>query len=156
MFYDMRGDQSDNLSAIEVQVSALRPELALAYARAAVNQLLDRLTATVPHPIVIQRLELLSPSGKDVLAYQITMPHQLSTNLPRIGGIVPGGLFAGIEAVLREALTSLSPYYRLMLAHRGFEGIKRLRRHFPEFAKKHNVAAPAIATIKLDKDDQAR
>jgi hypothetical protein len=29
--------------------------LALAYARAAVNQLLDSLTATTPHPIVIQR-----------------------------------------------------------------------------------------------------
>jgi hypothetical protein len=99
VFYDLRCDQSGNLSAIEVEVSALRPELALAYARAAVNQLLDSLTATVPHPIVIQRLELLSPNdNKTVLAYQITMPHQCLTNLPRIGGLLPSRPFSGGSA----------------------------------------------------------
>jgi hypothetical protein len=157
VFYDLRRDHSGNLSAIEVEVSALRPELALAYARAAVNQLLDNLTATVPHPIVIQRLELLSPSdNQSVLAYQITMPHQCSTNLPRIGGILPNRLFAGIEAVLREALTNPSPYYRLLLAYKGVEGLKRLRRRFPEFAKKHNVDAPVLTDLKLDRTEMAQ
>ena len=157
VFYDLCGDQIGNLSAIEVEVSAIRPELALAYARAAVNQLLDSLTATVPHPIVIQRLELLSPDVKEtVLAYQITMPHQCVTNLPRTGGILPSRTFSGIEAVLREALTNPSPYYRLLLAYKGLEGVKRLRRHFPEFARKHALSVPDLIDIKLDKVELAR
>ena len=157
VFYDLRCDQSGNLSAIEVEVSALRPELALAYARAAVNQLLDSLTATVAHPIVIQRLELLSPKhNKTVLAYQITMPHQCVTKLPRMGGFLPGRPFSGIEAVLREALTNPSPYYRLLLAYKAFEGIKRVRRHFPELAKKHSLTVPDLTVIKLDKTELAQ
>jgi hypothetical protein len=157
VFYDLRCDQSGNLSAIEVQVSALRPELALAYARAAVNQLLDSLTAGIPHPIVIQRLELLSPSdNKTVLAYQITMPHQCVTKLSRIGGIPPSRPFSGIEAVLREALTNSSPYYRVLLAYKAFEGIKRLRRHFPERAKKHKLMVPDLTVIKLDQTEMAQ
>ena len=43
-----------------------------------------------------------------------------------------------------------------MLAYKGFEGIKRLRRHFSEFAKKHKVAAPAFTTTKLDKTEMAQ
>ncbi len=157
IFYDMRCDQKGNLSAIEVEVSAVRPELALAYARAAVNQLLDNLTATVPHPVVIQRLELLSPSdNQSVLAYQITMPHQCSTNLPRIGGFLPNRPFSGIEAVLREALTNPSPYYRLLLAYKGVEGLKQLRRRFPEFAKKYNIDAPIFTDLKLDRNEMAQ
>jgi hypothetical protein len=157
VFYDLRGDESGNLAAIELEVSAFRPELALAYARAACNQLLDNLTATVPHPIVIQRLELLSPSdNQSVLAYQITMPYQCLTNIPRMGGFLPNRLFGGVEAVLREALINPSPYYRLLLAYKGFEGLKRIRRHFPEFAKKHNLNAPSLADLKLDKTELAR
>src|SRR5258708_3561516 len=63
VFFDLLAAENGNLTCIEVEVSAVKPELALAYARAAVNQLLDSLTATVPHPIVIQRLELLSPDN---------------------------------------------------------------------------------------------
>jgi hypothetical protein len=157
VFFDVRSDESGNLTSIEVEVSAVKPELALAYARAAINQLLDSLTATVPHPILIQRLELLSPdNNSDVLAYQITMPHQLSTNLPRIGGISPAGAFAGVEAVLREALTNSSPYYRLLLAFRGFEGIKRIHREFSSFVKKHNLEAPPLEELKFDRIERAQ
>jgi hypothetical protein len=156
VFFDLLGDENGNLTCIEVEVSAVKPELALAYARAAVNQLLDSLTATVPHPIVIQRLELLSPVNTDILAYQITMPHQLTTNLPRIGGIFPAGAFTGVEAVLREALTNPSPYYRLLLAYRGFEGIKRIHREFAAFVKKHNVEAPLLEAVKLDRAEMAQ
>jgi hypothetical protein len=157
VFFDLRGDENGNLACIEVEVSAVKPELALAYARAAVNQLLDSLTATVPHPIVIQRLELLSPDNSiDVLAYQIIMPHQLATNLPRMGGILPAGAFTGVEAVLREALTNPSPYYRLLLAYRGFEGIKRIHREFAAFVKKHNVEAQHLESVKLDRTEMAQ
>ena len=157
VFFDVRGDANGNLTCVEVEVSAVKPELALAYGRAAVNQLLDSLTATVPHPLVIQRLELLSPDNNtDVLAYQITMPHQLATNLPKIGGIFPAGAFTGVEAVLREALTNPSPYYRLLLAYRGFEGIKGIHRQFASFVKKHNVEAPSLEGLKLDQTERAQ
>jgi hypothetical protein len=157
VFFDVRGDENGSLTSVEVEVSAVKPELALAYARASINQLLDSLTATVPHPIVIQRLELLSPDNNtDVLAYQITMPHQLSTNLPKIGGVFPAGAFTGVEAVLREALTNPSPYYRLLLAYRGFEGIKGIHRQFAAFVKKHNVQAPPLEELKLDRTELAQ
>jgi hypothetical protein len=84
------------------------------------------------------------------------MPHQCVTNLPRIGGILPNRFFSGIEAVLREALTNPSPYYRLLLAYKGVEGLKRLRRRFPELAKKHNIDAPVLTNLKLDKTEMAQ
>jgi hypothetical protein len=157
VFFDLRADPSGNLSAIEVEVSAVRPELALAYARAAVNQLLDSLTATVPHPIIIQRLEVLSPKDNhNILAYQVTMPHQSLMNVPKFSGIVPRRSFSGLEAILREALTNPSPYYRLLLAYKGFEGLKRLRRLFPEFINKHKITAPPLTEIMLDTTELAQ
>ncbi len=137
VFFDFCRDKDGNLAAIEVDISAIRPELALGYARAAVNQLLDGLTASVPHPLMIQRLELLSPEDRNaVLAYQITMPHQVATDLRRFGGIGPARAFAGVEAILREGITNPSPYYGVMLAYRGFEGTKRLRREIGALVKK--------------------
>lgn len=157
VFHDFIPDGSGNLSAVEVEVSAIRPELALGYACAAVNQLLDGLTASVPHPLVIQRLELLSPEDRNVvLAYQITMPHESVTDLRRFGGIGPARWFSGVESVLREALTNPSPYYRVMLAYRGFEGTKRLRREISAFIKTHNVRSPEVETLRLDKVEMAQ
>jgi len=157
VFHDFCPDEHGNLSAVEVEVTAIRPELALGYARAAVNQLLDGLTASVPHPLVIQRLELLSPEDCHmVLAYQITMPHASATDLRRFGGIGPAPWFSGVESVLREALTNPSPYYRVMLAYRGFEGTKRLRREISAFIKKHNVQSPEVEAVKLDKIELAQ
>jgi hypothetical protein len=150
VFFDLCADSDGNLWAVEVDVSARRPELALAYARAAVNQLLDSLTVSVPHPIVIQRLELMSLEQKDrVLAYQITMPSQFANELPRIGGIWPSSSFRGVEAILRESATNSSPYYRLILAYRGFEGTKRIRRQFAAFVEKHKVQAPEIGQVDV-------
>ena len=157
VFHDLKADDEGNLLAIEVDVSAIRPELALGYGRAAVNQLLDSLTASAPHPILIQRLELMSPSEREVvLAFQVTMPHQSVTQLRRFGGIGPTRWFAGVEAVLREAATNPSPYYRLMLAYRGFEGTKRLQREFGDFVKKHKIDAPTLVPLQLDRTEMAR
>jgi hypothetical protein len=157
VFHDFKADSEGNLVAIEVDVSAIRPELGLAYGRAAVNQLLDSLTASAPHPLLIQRLELMSPSERDVvLAYQVTMPYQSVTQLRKFGGIGPTRWFAGVEAVLREAATNPSPYYRLMLAYRGFEGTKRLQREFGDFVKKHRIDAPQLTPLQLDRTEMAR
>jgi hypothetical protein len=157
VFHDLCADENGYLSAIEVDVSAVLPELALGYARAAVNQLLDSLTASMPHPLVIQRLELLSPEDNwTVLAYQVTMPHQSLSDLKRFGGIGPARWFAGVEAILREGLTNPSPYYGMMLAYRGFEGAKRLRREIAAFVKKHDVQAPDLTPMKIDRTEMAQ
>jgi hypothetical protein len=84
------------------------------------------------------------------------MPHQLATNLPKIGGMFPAGAFAGVEAVLREALTNPSPYYRLLLAYRGFEGIKGIHRQFASFVKTHDLEAPRLEELKLDQTERAQ
>ncbi|HZZ37612.1 MAG TPA: hypothetical protein VFE06_00685 [Acidobacteriaceae bacterium] len=157
MFFDLCADSDGNLWASGVDVSARRPELALGYARAAVNQLLDSLTVSVPHPVIIQRLELMSLEQKDrVLACQITMPSQFANELPRIGGIWPSGSFRGVEAVLRESVTNPSPYYRLILAYRGFEGTKRVRRQLAAFVEEHKVQAPEIGLLEIDRTEMAQ
>jgi hypothetical protein len=157
VFFDLCADGDGNFSSVELDVRARRPELALGYARAAVNQLLDSLTVSVPHPLVIQRLELMSLEDKGkVLAYQITMPSQFASELPRIGGIGPNSPFRGMEAILRESATNPSPYYRLMLAYRGFEGAKRIRRQFAAFVEKHKVQAPELEPMSVDPTELAQ
>jgi hypothetical protein len=38
----------------------------------------------------------------------------------------------------------------------GFEGIKRIHREFAAFVKKHNVEAPPLETVKLDRTEMAQ
>jgi hypothetical protein len=148
VFHDFCTDSTGNLFAIELDVSARRPELALGYARAAVNQLLDSLRL----PVVILRLEIQSlRNSETVMAYQITMPNQFAAPVRRFGGFGPSGLFAGADAILREAVTNPSPHYRLLLAYKGFEGTKGIRRELAAFIKKHNIQAPELEPFRLDK-----
>jgi len=84
------------------------------------------------------------------------MPHQSVSDLRKFGGIGPARSFSGVEAILREGLTNPSPYYGVMLAYRGFEGTRRLRREIAAFLKKHNVQAPELTVAKLDKVEMAQ
>src|ERR1017187_9303230 len=74
VLFDVISDRDGTLTHIQTYLSAKRPELALAYARAAINQFVDTLAIQAENPLSIQRLELLSPEDNGILAYQITVP----------------------------------------------------------------------------------
>lgn len=156
VFFDLAADEAGRLARVHVEVSAIRPELALGYARAAVNQLLDSLTVGIEHPLTIQRLELISPNDGGITAYQITLPCQEITRIVRFGGIGPGAMFSGLEAILREAATNPSPYYRLLLAYRGFDGTDSVRSQIAAFFREHKVSAPKPTSLKIDVTELAQ
>ena len=45
---------------------------------------------------------------------------------------MPRGPLAAVHAVLREAIVSSSPFYRLLLAFRAYEGLQIIRRKINE------------------------
>jgi hypothetical protein len=158
VFFDLVRGPSGMLSHILVHVSAALPHVALGYARAAVNRLLDQFTAASvnPHPLSIQRLELLSPKDGDVIAYQLVIPFSGLTRIGSFGGFSPAGLFAGHHAIFREAISNPSPFYRLLLAYRAFEGIPILRQRIAKAREHYNIEERMPKETRLDKGELGR
>ena len=158
VFFDLVRGKSGMLSYILVQVSSTRPELALGYARAEINRLLDRFTAGAkhPHPFGIQRLELLSPKDSEVIAYQLMIPFPGITRIGQIPGFFPAGLFAGHHAIFREAINNPSAFYRLLLAFRAYEGIGFLRSRIAKAREHYKIEERMPKETRLDKGELAR
>ena len=150
VLFDVISDRDGTLTHIQTYLSAKRPELALAYARAAINQFVDTLAIQAENPLSIQRLELLSPEDNGILAYQITVPSRVSTTAPRFHSLRPAGPFRNAEAIYREAITNPSPYYRLLLAYRGFEGVQQIRKMLKKSAMDLKIADKLSKSVRLD------
>jgi hypothetical protein len=150
VLFDVISDRDGTLTHIQTYLSAKRPELALAYARAAINQFVDTLAIQAENPLSIQRLELLSPEDNGILAYQITVPSRVSTTAPRFHSLRPAGPFRNAEAIYREAITNPSPYYRLLLAYRGFEGVQQIRKMLKKSAMDLKIADKLPKSVRLD------
>lgn len=156
VLFDLIADESGKLIYIQTWVSAIRPELALGYGRAAVNQFIDTLAMHTENPISIQRMELLSAVDGGVLAYQITVPSRVVTDAGRFHSLRPGGPFLNTEALYREAITNPSPYYRLLLAFRGFEGVEQVRRMIREVSVKLNVSEKMPKAVRVNEVELAQ
>jgi hypothetical protein len=140
VFYDLVGTPDGHLHHIEVDVESSSPNAALMYGRLAVNQLLDAMIrATGTTPILIQRLELASPSDGRTLAYETVLPSTEGIRIGPLGGIESWPMFAPYLAVLREAETSSSPFYRLLCAYRVYDGTNHIRKTIRALAQKLNV-----------------
>lgn len=156
VLFDLMGDEAGMLIYIQTYVSAFLPELALGYARAAVNQFIDTLAMHTENPISIQRMELLSPVDGGVLAYQITVPSWMVTHVPRFHSLRAGGPFLNTEAIYREAIVNPSPYYRLLLAFRGFEGVQQVRKMIRKLSSDLNVTEKMPKAARLDQLELAQ
>jgi len=159
VYFELVRSASGTLSHLHLSVSATRPEVALGYARAEVNALLDRFTAGSPSPLplAIQRLELLSPKDGDVIAYQLMIPFSSGqANISKFGGFVLVGLFDGHHSMFREAMTNPSPYYRLLLAYRAFEGIPAIRGRIAKLKKQYGVDEKMPEVTVLDEGELGR
>lgn len=128
VYYDFVGDEKHNLHYIEVQVESRLPSIALLLARRPLNAMLDVITRNFTLPLTLQRLELISPKDGNVLVTQALLPTNTKIVAGPLGGIVQSVPFAPYDAIYREALTSSSPFYRLLCAARMYEGTNTIRK----------------------------
>ena len=108
------------------------PSNALLLARMPLNALLDIITRNFDLPLVLQRLELLSPRDGSVLVTEMLIPNMRGIAMGPLGGIIQASQFAPYDALYREALTTSSPFYRLLCAWKMYEGTNRIRRWIRE------------------------
>jgi hypothetical protein len=132
VYYDFVGDKKHNLQYIEVRVESRLPSVALLLARRPLNAMLDVITRNFNLPLTLQRLEILSPKDGGILVSQALLPTNTKIVAGPLGGIVQSVPFAPYDAIYREALTSSSPFYRLLCAARMYEGTNTVRKWIKE------------------------
>jgi hypothetical protein len=152
VYYDLRSVESGVLAHIDVQVESELPSNALVVARGPVNALLDVLTRDSNLPLLIQRLELLSPKTGEILVFEMLFPQGHQVSLGPLGGIMQSVPFAPYDAIYREALISSSPFYRLLCAARMFEGAGTIRKSLKEECERRGVVAQLAKIPKVDPD----
>ena len=134
IYYDLKSDQDGYLEYIEVEIEAELPSMTFDLTRTAVNDLLDNLQRIEWLPLSIMRIDLYVKGELYPLAHQLILPYPVGLQIGPLGGIHQYPAFSFYEAVLREAIISTSPYYRLLCAYRLYEGLNKLR----EWMKKLN------------------
>ncbi len=150
VYYDLKGNDSKSLTHIEVQVQSSLLTNALLLARRPINALLDVLTRDSHLPLLIQRMELISPATGEVLVNELLFPQGHQIAIGPLGGIQQAVPFAPYDAIYREALTSSSPFYRLLCAARIFEGAGSIRTSIKEESKRRGVEAKMPKIPKVD------
>ncbi len=156
VYYDLIGDANGQLMFIEVQVKSALPDNALLLARQPINALLDAFARNSPTPLVVQRLELLSPRDGGVLAYELLLPSRAGVRFGPLGGILQRQIFAPFDALYREALTSSSPFYRLLCAWKVYEGMGSIRRQLRENAERLGVEEALPPDPLVDREELVR
>ena len=133
------GDEGGKLQYITVSVESRLPSNALLLARGPINALLDVLTRNSNVPVMVQRLELISPQDGEVLISELPIPERNGITLGPLGGIMQAVPFAPYDALYREALTATSPFYRLLCAWKMYEGTNRIRRWIQEQCERRGI-----------------
>jgi hypothetical protein len=132
IYYGLYGDAAGRLQYVAVKVESRLPSVALLLARGPINALLDVFTRDSHMPLIIERLELISPEDGEVLISQLLIPARNGVALGPLGGIMQIVPFAPYDALYREALTTASPFYRLLCAWKMYEGTNQIRRKIRE------------------------
>ncbi|HEV2245269.1 MAG TPA: methylamine utilization protein MauJ [Terriglobia bacterium] len=159
VYYELISDPADagnRLKYIVVRVETRLPSHALTLARRPINALLDVFTRDSNMPLLIQRLELISPRDGAVLLTQTLVPHRGGVRLGPLGGIVQAVPFAPYDALYREALTNPSPFYRLLCAWKIYEGTQRLRRWIREQCEQRRISAGMPPDPEINRDELLR
>jgi hypothetical protein len=139
-YFDFVADAERRLDYIEVRVDTDLPSNAFLYARQPLNEMLDVLVRNPPHtPLVVQRLELVSPSDGGILGYEVTLPFMNGVAFGPLGGVLQWPIFSPYHAIFREAIVNPSPFYRLLCAWRVYEGVQVARRWLREQCERFNI-----------------
>lgn len=151
-FYDLVPTGEERLSHIDVEIEAKHPTLTLAPARTAINQLMDTLMRVVWLPLVITRIDVYAKGEDSPLLHQLLLPFTEGLRVGPLGGFGSFTRFAPYEALLREAISAASPYYRFLCAYRLFEGVKYLRHEIAKLVERFNVQAPIPRPPQIEAD----
>lgn len=151
IYFDLVPDNAKRLQRIEVEVETASPLAAFDAARTEINQLLDSLQRRGWLPLIIARLELFN-ADRELLAYQLQLPFSAGLQIGPLGGIHQYPAFAEMEALVREAVCSQSPYYRLLCAFRLYDGFSKLRAWMKQTAKELGVDVPLPKELRVDRD----
>jgi hypothetical protein len=152
VYYGLFNDANGKLDYIVVKVQSALPSNALLLARGPINTLLDVMVRNYPMPLVIHRLDLMSPTVGDVLVSECLIPEPRGVSIGPLGGIVQATPFAPYDALYREALTSHSPFYRLICGWKMYEGSGKIRGIVRKECQQRNLPAklPADPAITAD------
>lgn len=149
VYFGLSPSDEENLEAFEVEVQTASPLSAFQAARTEANQLLDTLMRGVWLPLIIARLELLD-SERRILARQLALLFSSGMQIGPIGGIHQYPIFSELEAIAREAICATSPYYRLLCAHRLYDGTGKLRTWLRKTSESFGVEAPLPKDVSID------
>lgn len=156
VYYDFVANENNVLNYIEVRVESALPSNAVLLARKPINAMLDSISRSNPMPLLIQRLELMSPRNNDVLLYELVLPELRGVRMGPLGGIWENSPFAPYDAIYREALTSSSPFYRFLCAWKMYEGMQRTRGLLRREAERKHIAERLPPEPVLDRDELER
>ena len=156
IYYGLFGDNENKLRYISVSVESRLPSNALLLARRPVNALLDVFTRDWHMPLLIQRLDLISPKDGETLVSEFLIPERQGMKLGPLGGIMQAVPFAPYDALYREALTTSSPFYRLLCAWKLYEGTNRIRRWIREQCQQRQVVEKMPGDPEVDQQELIR
>jgi hypothetical protein len=154
VYFDLvASNEERQLDHIAVKVRTRLPSNALLLAREPLNRLLDVLARGHGTTLLYQRLDLMSPRDGGVLAQELVLPPDppgISFDYESGGGFQQSDAFAAYDAILREALTNPSPFYRLLCAFRIYEGTGWIRKWLRKEAQRLGVDVPLPADPRID------
>ncbi len=125
-------------------------------ARGPLNALLDVMVRNNPMPLIIQRLDLISPRNGEVLLSECLIPESRGVIIGPLGGIMQATPFAPYDALYREALLSPSPFYRLICSWKMYEGTDKIRGFVRKECEKRNISAKLPPDPKISAEDLRR
>lgn len=145
VFYDLvSGDPNGRVDHIEVAVWSRYPSNCFWSARTAVSQLLDTIIRRTLQPLTIRRMDLHLEGDDHPLCHQLVLPFDEGVRWGPLGGFHQYAFLSPYEALIREAITNGSPYYRLLCAYRLYEGLGPLRKILRDLAKRTGIDAPSL------------
>ena len=156
VYYGLFNDAVGKLDYIAVRVQTKLPSNAIMLARGPVNALLDVMVRNNPMPLVIQRLDLLSPRNGDVLLSECLIPEANGVMIGPLGGIMQATPFAPYDALYREALVSSSPFYRLICGWKMYEGCEKIRGFVRKECETRKIPAKLPPDPKISPEDLRR
>jgi hypothetical protein len=101
-------------------------------------------------PLIVQRLDLVSPADGGVLITEMLIPDRHGVLFGPLGGILQAVRFAPYDALYREAQTNSSAFYRLLCAWKMYEGTNKLRKWLRERCQEVGVAERLPADPNVD------
>lgn len=152
IYYDLCSGEDGYLQYIEVEIEAELPSSVFIPARTAINELIDSIQRGRSMPLVIVRIDILQKGEDEAFAHQLILPYPTSLNIGPLGGMHQYPAFSSYEAVLREAIISSSPYYRLLCAYRLYEGLNKLKAWLRTVSKEIGVDEKLPKDPKIDKN----